>query len=45
MLLRVKYKWNPSVVDSLEVGRILRIVEETQIDYPEENNSGLEDLE
>jgi hypothetical protein len=41
----MRYKWSPDVVDSLEVGRMLRIVEETQIDYSEENNSGLEDLE
>jgi hypothetical protein len=41
----MRYKWSPDVVDSLGINRILRIVEETDIDFEENNADNLEDLE
>jgi hypothetical protein len=37
-LLRNRYKWSPDVVDAMDINRILRVSEETQVDYKKEGD-------
>jgi len=41
----MRYKWSPDIVDSLGIDRLLRIVEETRIDFEDKEESIFEDLE
>jgi len=41
-LLRVRYKWQPDIVDRLDLNRLWRIKEETEIDFASGDDGDLE---
>jgi hypothetical protein len=35
--LRLAYKWSPQVIDKIEIGRLIQIIEETKEDFKRED--------